>query len=185
MKDRPLSRLEELLDKTLAEYVSAEPRPGLERRVLEYARSPIGSRGTFWNHPLSSWLSAVTILLVAASTLWLGHRAQPPTPALHDQKPSRVQRALLKPDSPSLAERVPVALHQRRKNRLNRVLPKRDLFPSPSPLSSEERALLAYAEHPPKKLPPELTELGGPIKPIQIAAIEIQPLDRITAGKEN
>jgi hypothetical protein len=65
------------------------------------------------------------------------------------------------------------------------VLPKREVFPTPSPLSSEERALLAYAKHPPKQLPPELTELGGPIKPIQIASIQIKPLDQITSDKEN
>ncbi len=43
MADKQSSRLEELLDETLAEYVAAEPRPDLERRVLGYARNHVAA----------------------------------------------------------------------------------------------------------------------------------------------
>jgi hypothetical protein len=44
-------------------------------------------------------------------------------------------------------------------------------------LTSEERALLELVAQNPKDIPRDLTRLGGPIQPIDIAAIEIKPIE--------
>jgi hypothetical protein len=177
--------LEDMLDEALADYVTAEPSPELERRVLDYARNHAARAETVWGRSLMPWLSAASIMLAASTILWLGHSTRQQTPTIHGLESSSVQSAPLKSAAPSAAQRVSIVVHRQRGHRVNRVLPKRNVFPTPSPLSSEERALLAYAERPPKELPAELTDLGGPIKPIQIAAIQIKPLDQLTPDKEN
>jgi hypothetical protein len=179
VKGKQPSRLEDWLDEILADYVTAEPSPELERRVLDYTRNHTASAGTVWGSPLISWLSTASVMLAAATILWLGHPSRQAIPTIHTPEPRRVHSAPLKSAGPSAAQPVPVIMHRQRRHRVNRALPKRDLFPTPSPLSSEERALLAYAERPPKEIPPELTNTDRPIVPIQIAAIQIKPLDQI------
>lgn len=59
-----------------------------------------------------------------------------------------------------------------------RMLPKLDVFPTPQPLSPQERALLAVATQAPPDVSKQLMEAQRHLgDPIQIAAIEIRPLD--------
>ena len=62
-------------------------------------------------------------------------------------------------------------------------LPKLDVFPTPQPLTAEERALVAFAANAPK---PELKAVVDAQPqadaPLSIAAIEIQPLDSPDQG---
>jgi hypothetical protein len=55
--------------------------------------------------------------------------------------------------------------------------PKLLRFPAPYLLTSEERALLELVAYNPKDIPQDLTHLGGPVKPIDIAAVEIKPIE--------
>ncbi len=119
------------------------------------------------------------LMLAAASVLWIAH------PNSHSSEKQPMQSVSLKSAGPLAMRSLPVAFHQKRRRRRHVVLPKREVFPTPTPLSSEERALLAFAKRPPKEIPPELTGLDRPITPIRIAAIEIKPLDQITPPKEN
>jgi hypothetical protein len=58
-------------------------------------------------------------------------------------------------------------------------LPKEAVFPSPSPMTPEERALLLLARRDPDLLA-DAFSTGNRLNaaPIQIAPIEIQPLDK-------
>lgn len=185
MIDRQSTKLDDLLDRALAEYVAAEPRPELERRVLDYSRYHAVSGTAVWNRPLTRWLGAAAVMLVAMGTFRLEHRPQQILPVPHSREIGSVERAVPKPAIRTIQQVATVVPHRRPGKHVNRALPKRDLFPTPTPLSSEERALVAYAQHPPKELPTELTELGAPIKPVQIVAIQIRPLTQITPDKEN
>lgn len=180
MTDRQSTKPDNLLDRALAEYVAAEPGAELERRVLDYARHRGVSSTTPWSRPLVRWLAVAAAIVVAISIFRLEHRSPQIMPASYSREVASIESAIPKPATQAVPRVVRVVVHRRRGHHLNRALPKRELFPTPSPLSSEERALVAYANHPTKEIPPELTELGAPIKPIQIDPIEIRPLDRIT-----
>jgi hypothetical protein len=172
------SRLEDLLDRAIAEYVATEPNPELERRVLDYALNHSARTGTIWHRPLISSLSAAGVV-VAAVILWLGHQSRQPITTIYGPEASPIQSAPLKSAAPPTPRLAPVALERQPRHQVNRALPKREVFPTPAPLSREERALLAYAERPPKEIPPELINTDRPIVPIRIAAIQIKPLDQI------
>ena len=59
-----------------------------------------------------------------------------------------------------------------------RRLPKLEVFPAPQPLSEQERALVAFATHAPPEATEQLIEAQKHLgDPIQIAAIEIRPLN--------
>jgi hypothetical protein len=171
--DRP-EKIDELLDRALAGYVSAEPRPSLEKRVLTYVHRP---RSSSWAKPAFSLL-AVAGAIVAVILLWPAH----PRPIV----PSEPEVKL-----PPLATNVQtgrqllLAASQARRHTRHRVQrgPKLPVFPAPQSLTREELALLSFASKPVKEVPPELL---GPrkIEPLQIEPIEIKPLPSV-ADKEN
>jgi hypothetical protein len=59
-----------------------------------------------------------------------------------------------------------------------KTLPKLDVFPSPQPLSPEEKALVSFAARAPEPVRQALIDAQTQADaPLNIAAIEIQPLD--------
>jgi hypothetical protein len=55
------------------------------------------------------------------------------------------------------------------------ALPKEDVFPSPSPLTAEERAAIALVRDP-VKMRREIDTAGVEISPIRIAELQIKPI---------
>ncbi|WP_058186068.1 hypothetical protein [Terracidiphilus gabretensis] len=167
--------LDHLLDTALSTY--AEPREGLEARVL----ANLSAR------PTRRWLPWIIALPIAAClllllTLYPRHdRTEPvrqaqhnPTPQMQPTPQSSTAQAALEPVRPP-QPRTSIA-HATRT--APAPLPKLDVFPTPQPLSSQERALIRYVAHIPE---PDRRALAAaedqPIAPLAIAAIQIHPLE--------
>lgn len=150
--------IDELIDRALAGY-GGEPRQGLERRILESIGKP--ARGNWW------WLIPVPVVAaLAGAVMVFWTRMSAP-------EPPRVKAsvAVLAPDTgvrPGSAARI----IRRTRLRQPRAL---EVFPTPQPLSEDERALLTIA----RQAPASGFELaaGKPAPPLTISPIEIQPLD--------
>jgi hypothetical protein len=173
MRSNP-DELDKLLDEALASYSSEEPRPGLEHRVLSRVRAEVTPRHFGW------WLWAVAIpVLASLLVLAISQRLkpQPPTaqPNLASASPP-VTTVVLPAGSRHVAPR-------RARRAVNRPavtrspLPKRGVFPLPTPLSAEERALVDLVT----RFPDQAREVSieadqRSMQPIEILRIEIPPL---------
>jgi hypothetical protein len=147
-------KLEELLDSMLAAYSAAEPRPGLETRIVANLRTQ-GSQsdgrswGRFW-----LWAGAGVAAAVAALVFAVLHRpAERPIPT-----PAEIVRSTPKPapdtSSPAkpLQESSKAVRHALHKPAVVQVADMRpDAFPTPTPLSEQERLLLRYLAGTPKE----------------------------------
>jgi hypothetical protein len=153
------SELDRILDDGLGSYCGAEPRVGLERRVLAQVRSS-GRRRALW----LGWaaVAAAAVLLLAVA---LRSPHEPPRPApVVAQMPAAELKKSVAP--------VPVAARHVTAKRRGATLPKKDVFPSVvPPLTREERALVAWASK-----APELFEQPS-LAPIEIPEIKIEPLN--------
>lgn len=173
--DERHDRLDEALDLALTSYGATPQREGLERRILSrISESPsrTHSTGSFLMALaaaaviavcLSWWMMRTTVTQTrpaTTATLPVHKIEPPPAPAVLVPRPATVLASTGKP-------------HRARKKITE---PKLSRFPAPSPMTSEERALLELVAHP-KDIPPELSHLGGPVKPIYIAAVEIKPIE--------
>jgi hypothetical protein len=150
-----MNELDRILDAGIASYGDAEPRMGLERRVL----ARVGARRRRW--VCFGWAG-----VAAAAAAVLFAVALRPAPVLERPEPlvALIPAAELKMSTPpSVVRRVvkprPVPL------------PKQDVFPSVTPLTREERALVAWASK-----APELFEKPS-MAPIEIPEIKIEPLN--------
>lgn len=147
---------DELLEKALSTYSSHEPLAGLEQRILQRVHS---ARPRRWKLPAVILVAASLVLTFA---LW---RKPPQQPAV-----KRASAALPAPARPTTVQPVPrAALHRHRKHAPPRA------FPTPRPLSAQERALLAFVEKAPKEA--LIIKKHDPaIEPIRMAEIKIEPL---------
>jgi hypothetical protein len=151
------SELDRRLDAALAEYANVEPPAGMEQRILARVREPGVSRRVHWWR----WV-AVAVPALACLLAVFVYRDQPPV-----APPSPV--ALSVPQAPALVR--PVVKRAARPRPV--PLPKREVFPTPSPLSPQERALLQLVAQSPEKA----RELLAPVEPKPIEPIVIEPLN--------
>ena len=160
--------LDKILDTALASYSQEEPQPGLHDRVLSRIRAAGESRKFAW----LPWAMAVPIfacILFLVVTLWskrgLAPKASKPAPII----------AKAVPAPPVPMETVRVAVRRQKPKRFR--FPKREQFPTPTPLTAEERALLAFIARSPKQAQKLLADARrrNP-EPIQINEIHIEPL---------
>ena len=152
-------QIDEMLDSLLAKYSSAEPRPGLETRILanlreaEEKKAPQGWWSFKW-----VWAGAVAAAIVIAVVL-IGERnrttppaniivktnqpapqpqTQPHAPAVRNEAAIAHRR---KPSTPTLPQHATLALSERPAN-----------FPTPVPLSEQERMMFTYLANTPKEV---------------------------------
>jgi hypothetical protein len=172
MKNDNRDELDNLIDGALSEYSSVEPMEGLEDRVLRR----VHAAGTARRSP---WLWGVGVAIPAAAALlllWVVWRPQPcstnPAPKLAVVK---TPPAPLKPPQVSPA---PVGRVMKPKRRpVTRPLPKEEFFPSPSPLTGEERALVAWVQRAPLEAQQAFADLRKRSEePVVIEPIRIPPL---------
>ena len=155
--------LDPVLDAALAKYAAVEPRAGLEDRVLAHLRAerervPVHA---WWRWSLAG---ALAVVIVAALTLaWRSGKSsgKPSHPAIanHSPAPATVAKepgTQVASNSERTGVRSTVAPHARR-NVAHRedipattaAAPKLDQFPSPQPLSEQEKMLQSYvAQYP-------------------------------------
>jgi hypothetical protein len=177
--DKEKRFVEELLDASLRHYARAEPRPGLEGRVLAgvRARQRDARRRTFWGWAVgAAGASAVVTLLVFS---YLPRHQTPPMP-LAAKAPANISEPVVAAVAPPVH---PARLHpSRRPGPPNRVDSRPQQFPTPRPLSEQEKLLLVYAQ----SLNGSSTASAWKwdhdashdlvIPPLRIAAIDIEPL---------
>lgn len=145
------------LNAALAKYASAEPRTGLEERVLAnlHAHRARAPERAWWRWSLAGAL--VAVLVVALAFVW--RLSSTSHPLVQNHSPSTKQDAQQSTQVVSKASRSGNGLRDRVTTRRATVHrppkvviadnPKLDQFPSPLPLSEQEKFLRSYvAEHP-------------------------------------
>jgi len=151
---------DEMLDSLLANYSSAEPRPGLETRILanlreaEEEKAPQGSWDFRW-----LWAGMVTAAIIVAAVFIGGrHRVEPPTHVIVKTSPATSQPEI-QPHAPvARQETARVPRHKPSTARITQrnatlALSKRPAnFPTPAPLSEQERLMFTYLANTPQEI---------------------------------
>ena len=143
--------LDRALDAALAKYASVEPRVGLEERILANARSTDSSR---WAVTGWTWRTAVllaAVIVITASFAWRWNRALHRPIAVHRPE---IPQAPIAPyraggETGVAIQRKPLRhtpISPAPKPQVAAVKPKLDVFPSPLPLSEQEKILALYVE---------------------------------------
>ena len=160
--------LEELLDRGLAQYAAVEPRQGLESRILtavqaEQQPAPASSwLFASWVSPQLRWAGALALSVVIAVVAWTlrpgssgnnaGNPAHNPTTAANTANPPTAQPSLgtqnISNTSPVRAVTSPAVQHSSQPVEIAQQQAARlATFPSPSPLTEQEKLMLAYLKH--------------------------------------
>jgi hypothetical protein len=156
-KDKQM-QIDDMLDSLLANYSSVEPRPGLENRILanlrdaEENKSPAG----WWNFKWL-WAGAVTAAIIVAAVLIGGrHRVAPPTHVIVKTSPA-VPQPEIQPHAP-IARKETVRIHPRKslaptrpQNAALALNERPAVFPTPTPLSEQEKLLISYLAGTPRE----------------------------------
>lgn len=134
--------LDRILDSALASYSTQEPWPGLTQRIV--ARLEPGRRAGWlrWSLPLAA---AAGILL---AVLWWGGSERPAVAVVPEVPKTQPAQPV------TAAVAVPPQRHQQAAKRP--ALARRRVFPTPSPITEEERALLRLVTSSPPEVVDEL-----------------------------
>lgn len=125
---------DELLDAGLARYAGEEPRPGLERRVLEKALAR--RRGERWGW---TWALAAGTVTLALAGLFIVLSRRPSV-----RLPSVAQDARIKTAEPSAATEGRPYTAAPRLRRTTRGRTRPEQFPTPAPLTEQEYLLFVF-----------------------------------------
>jgi hypothetical protein len=148
--------IDQVLAEALARYSNAEPLAGLEDRVLCRVRTG-GAQPPRWRW---RWVCAVAAGAALGAILWMR------------TTPDHLRMPRTTPRPPEIA-RAPEATPTAKQPAPRARTPKRRQFPTPAPLTRDERALLAYV----RIAPNEARDLHRRIdEPIRIDEIKIGPL---------
>jgi hypothetical protein len=181
---------DQILDEALAKYSAAEPLAGMEHRILERVRMQAKRNRKTWRWGV---FAACTALLAVAA--WIGLRepdrreiapmqtatAQPQRLPVEPQPKNTNASPPITPTRPLIARvhsRGPNVAGEKVLESTGRTRPE---FPTPEPLNSEERALLALAQTHPEVLS-RLADHDD--QEIAIAPINIQPLANAPGSKQ-
>jgi len=144
-------QMDEMLDSLLANYSSAEPRPGLESRILAGLNESAQKEGShgWWNFKWF-WVGAVAAAIIIAAVLINGRRhvAPPSNAVVKNSQP--VLRPEIQLHAPTQREettriyRRKTSAHMPEQNTALALNQRPAIFPTPTPLSEQERLLLRY-----------------------------------------
>lgn len=193
---------DERVDAALRRYANAphfsEPRVALARVRALAEQEPERRPRRVWTWVVPSVIAAALMVVVA---LWVMRTPQTPQIAWAPKTPgvanvehsestnvSPIQKATAghstRDANHCCVERHAAAIRTLAQNdravrvRVSEHLPKQEVFPTPQPLSPEERALLALATQAPPEVRKQVIEAQKHFgDPIQIAALAIRPLD--------
>ena len=155
---------ERILDEGMAGYASAEPLAGMEERILAKIRAAEGPQ-----RRLRGWG-----VVLAAATAGLCLLVMLPTRKAELGRPVPAGVVVqLQVSVPKQAVSVSRVLHRRARAK---VLPKLAVFPTPSPLTGEERRLIALVATDPKGTAEAFESLRKRSEPLEIAPLVIEPL---------
>jgi len=184
MNDRRDERfVDDLFDSALALYAQAEPRPGLEGRLLARLRSEPAPAAFGWR-----WMpvaAAAAVVLAAVLYFAGGRESRPPEVAVQPQ-PAVAPQVTAPPTAPGAqrASAPPVRATVAKQVLAPRMPaegapPRREQFFRPSALSEQEAALMRLVSQAP---PDELRVLARqsraePIPELRVEALDIPSLD--------
>lgn len=143
-------KLDRVLNELLSQYSAVEPRPGLETKVLARLRESAHAHTRWW---MSRWLwaGAATATTAAIILFALFSTRQAPRPPAIATAPPRQKAPQFQ--HPHVAEPGPTRLAaarpapRRRPHRssvANMSVARKEVFPSPEPLSQQDMLLLRY-----------------------------------------
>jgi hypothetical protein len=149
-------RLEEMLDAMLNDYSGERPRPGLETRVLATLREQ--SRQEQDRAPLWRWLwggAAAMALVAVVLAVYIARLQAPPAPPAVSRvmKPPPVATPTVSRDRADRTADVRRVRHQQAQEPVTALTPplamaaRQEVFPSPVPLTDQEKLLLRYLRH--------------------------------------
>jgi len=154
-EDNPKERdLDRTLDAALAKYASVEPREGLEERILANVRAAGTRRAqSAWRN--CGFAVVAAALAVVAVAMWHWNKPMQ-TPIAN--RPSMVKQAQVGPDlahqDGNSVQPIKSARWRRTRHRSQHETvaanPKLDVFPSPLPLSEQEKILAGYVSQYPQ-----------------------------------
>lgn len=155
--------LDRELDAALAKYAAVEPRVGLEERVLAHLRAKrerVPDR-VWWRWSVFAAVGLVAVVVVTVTLVLRTNPRHAPAIANH---PSAIAPSGQKPEQRIATNGVakeprsqtlrPAAKHVLRRTQpavIAQAAPKLDQFPSPQPLSEQERILASYVEKYPEQ----------------------------------
>jgi hypothetical protein len=146
------------LDAVLAQYAAAEPRVGLEERILanlRAERSHVPDR-TWWRWAIAGALAAV--IIVGVTLAWRSAKPSQPTvanrpqPSLHESLKPGTEVTVQDNTATQPHAHTPIrraTVHPPR-TVVGEKSPKLDQFPSPQPLSEQEKLLASYVNQYPE-----------------------------------
>ncbi len=170
--------LDELLDASLTQYTKAEPRPGLEQRILSSVRESQQHRLRLdWRWvPATAVVAAVVAVAVYSSrppavphpATRLAGVAQSAPPAIGStakpEPPPQAAAAVRRP-LPGGPQERPVA-----------AVPRAATFPRPAPLSPNEQLLLRYLDRAPRHTLVASASSALPLGDVVVPEVKVSPL---------
>ena len=158
--------LDRRIDNALAGYAGVEPLAGLEERVMRQVRMASRRR-------VLGWAAAIAVAASVVVTVSVVRVPRVVTPTYRVGVP-----AVMRPAPVVEKARVVTMRRARTRARRARPLPKLEQFPTPTPLTAEERALIAFVGRYPKEAQQAFEDLRKRSEePIEIQPIQIPPLE--------
>lgn len=162
--------LEELLDSMLREYSAVDPRPGLETRILANIREASAKHRPWFVVTAWTWGGvAVTVAVLVALALYLARPVVRPGPSQVEATQKDPVQHDAAGDGPEVQTALPqmTMRHHARRHGVPQVADNRpDVFPTPAPLSEQEKLLVRYLTGTPRE---ELIAQSHPDEPPQDA----------------
>lgn len=195
--------VDKLLDSAMAHHRDAVPRVGLEGRILAHVRN--ASQESSGKNVRKLWLAvaaAAAAVVVAFIGVRVSNRSHGPavqTSQAANAAPSKSPARMLTADSgaapkagsaTTVVEPIRIARRERKPSRRVEAHHWPSQFPTPAPLTAEEKALVRYVQETPPQvlaepiLKAEFTVPPVQIKPLEIPPLEIKPLTLDPAGKK-
>jgi hypothetical protein len=157
-KDKQM-QIDDMLDSLLANYSSAEPRPGLETRILANLRDAEEKEAAHgWWHFKWLWAGVVAAaIIIAVVMIGRRHRVAPPTHVIVKTSPA-IPQPEIQPHAPAAPKetakvyrRKPSVIAPIQQNATLALNKRPAVFPTPTPLSEQEKLLLSYLAGTPRE----------------------------------
>ena len=176
-----------LLDRALSEYRDAEPLAGMEDRVLDRLASHRHPSRFGWLRWIATATCAAAVLMVAVLLLRSDRTSAPSAQTAVKPHPETTQPTTMAsaqpPATPPLFPPKPVSHSARSASspqpRVGGPKPVLDQFPTPAPLNSSEKTLLALAAY-----HPDVLDRTPADQEIKIAPIYIRPLAEDSSSRQ-
>ena len=170
--------LEEMIDTAIPGYSAVEPPPGLEQSILARSLAPSHDDGRRRSRRFAwQWSLAIPAIACLLILFFLPRRRNPSLPM-----PETAAKAAPATSAPAVGASPTRRATQPRPRpaqvaRTPQPLPKQDVFPSPTPLTPEEEAMVALTRAQARiGSQPSDAKTEIEIPEVHIAELEIKPL---------